>query len=123
MTVVCRAARPPAPAWLVGAALEAGVELLPGTVVERAEPCGGGFILRLGESDRVRGRGKASGGRGLLETGAVLAAIGRRPVLPAISGDCADGRLAVAGDATGRAERYVSAAMADGCLAARRLLG
>ena len=122
-TVVCRAVRPKAPTWLVRAALEAGVGLLAGTVVEQAESCRGGFILRLGEPGRTQRRARASGARGFLEAGAVLFAIGRRPVLPDISGECAHGRLAVAGDATGRAERYVPAAMADGCLAARRLLG
>lgn len=122
VTVACRAALPAAPAWLVKEALDAGIELLVGTVVERAEPCSGGFLLRLGDSCRAPESGGAFAGRGFLAAGAVLVAIGRRPVLPVIPAACGMERLAVAGDATGRAERYVSLAMADGCLAARRLL-
>lgn len=113
-SVLCRRSAPSAPRWLVEAARIEGVSILAGLRVSRA--CGRAGAWRL---ETTRSGVRAEGPVLLFDS--VVVAAGRTPVLPAMT--CGDSPLVmVAGDALGRPGRYLSAAMADGCLAARSLL-
>lgn len=113
-SVICRSDVPAAPRWLVEAARTEGVSLLAGLEVSRASGAAGTWRL---ETALSRGRGAGP----VLFVESLVVAAGRRPVLPVMP--CSPSPLVrVAGDALGRPGRYLSAAMADGCLAARDVL-
>lgn len=112
--VLCRRRVPAAPPWLVEAARTEGVAILSGLEVSKV--CGRAGEWRL---ETAGSGGMADGPVPVVES--VVIAVGRKPVLPVM--DCGASPLVrVAGDALGRPGRYLSAAMADGCLAVRDLL-
>lgn len=121
--VICRSEKPKAPPWLVAAALGEGVGLVTGAVVAGARPAGDGLLIEIARSRASEEAGCEAPAAGSVRFDALLAATGRRPALPVLHLPCGADRLIVAGDALGRAGRYLCAAMSDGCLAARRLLG
>ena len=114
VTVLCRAAVPRAPAWLVADACAEGVALRTATSVACGSVARSRWVLRLD-----------SGGAGdELEVDRIVAAAGRAPAWRgsiAIEPQAMN-RVRVAGDAVGRRARHVVAALGDGCTAAAELL-
>jgi thioredoxin reductase (NADPH) len=117
--VICRSPIPRAPGWLVSAAQAEGVSLLAGASVLRVARCGTRHSLLV---DRDARNGSPAGGLEEMPVDCMLLAAGRAPRTSLAGGRLSSARVAVAGDAAGRAERYVSVSMSEGCLAARRLL-
>ncbi len=115
VSLLCRSQAPSAPGWLVRRALGEGLDLRLSTLVRSAEAASGGVRLVC----------RDGGGESGIMFDAVVAAVGRDPVLPdgaaALASDRPD-LVSVAGDADGSAGRYVTRAMAAGMLAARTLL-
>jgi|GEM_PF-3074408 len=104
-----------APQWLVRAACDEGVVVRENARVVRGTMHAGGLqlILRQGEEESV------------VRVNAVVAAIGRKPVMVEGLGEVLAARperVRVVGDATGRRARHVMAALGDGCVAAVELL-
>jgi thioredoxin reductase len=104
-----------APPWLVRAACDEGVVVRENAKVVRGTMHAGGLqlILRQGEEESV------------VRVSAVVAAIGRKPVMVEGLGEVLAARperVRVVGDATGRRARHVMAALGDGCVAAVELL-
>lgn len=120
--VVCRSTIPSAPPWLVSEAIAEGVEILAGGSVRRAERAGTGLILYIGRSRTGSGVFLDEGDQQSIAVDAVVTAVGRRPLVPRLPEEGRPVRVVVAGDARGGSARYLCAAMADGCLAARELL-
>lgn len=114
VTVLCRAASPKAPAWLVEAALGEGVALRTGARALSGCCVPARVILRV----------EANGMRDELKVDRVVAAVGRAPTWrESIAVDAeATSSVRIAGDAAGRRARHVVAALGDGCTAAADLL-
>lgn len=110
--LLCRSLEPRAPRWLQTTAADAGVKVLLGCRVVEGRTASGRVVLRTEQGSQAQE----------LDVDCVLAAIGRVPRL--LGGTLAreSARWKVVGDATGRRERHVVAAMGDGCLAVSKLL-
>ncbi len=112
--LLCRAARPRAPAWLVEAASREGVRVRVETVVESvaARADGADVLLRDGH------------GQSVMHVDRVLVATGRAPrwMAEIEIETAARPRVRIAGDAVGRRARHVVVALGDGCAAAAELI-
>jgi thioredoxin reductase (NADPH) len=113
VTVLCRSARPRAPAWLVARAAAEGVTIHTQVEALRGRVLGSGARVEWRQGDVEHAE----------QLDALVAAIGRRPCLPELTAEArACGALRIAGDAAGRSARHVVVAMGDGCAAAHELL-
>jgi len=112
--LLCRAARPRAPAWLVEAANREGVRVRTQTILESVAVRGDGaeVLMRDGQ------------GQSAMHVDRVLVAIGRAPrwMVEMEIDTAARSRVRIAGDAVGRRARHVVVALGDGCVAAAELI-
>jgi thioredoxin reductase len=114
--LLCRSPSPRAPAWLVDAARREGVRVCAEANLRDAHRAAEGVELELDCGPR----------RTRLRVDGVLCAAGREPSLVTGAAPLKAGPQAcclLAGDCTGRPDRFVAVAMCDGILVARRLLG